>query len=95
MAKARRLQVDLNIGAELSTTPTMVGAAEAAGFDGVTISETSRDAFLAATLALEHSRNIMVATEVAVAFPRSPMVTAMPSSVRSNSSRVGSSFSLP
>jgi probable F420-dependent oxidoreductase len=71
------LRVDLNIGAELATVRATVEAAEAAGFDGVTISETGRDAFIASTLALEHSRELTVATEVAVAFPRSPMVTAM------------------
>jgi probable F420-dependent oxidoreductase len=54
-----------------------VTAAEAAGFDGITISETGRDALIASALALEHSRALTVATEVAVAFPRSPMVTAM------------------
>lgn len=50
--------------------------AERLGFDGVTTSETGGDAFLPCVLVLEHTKRINVATSVAVAFPRSPMVTA-------------------
>lgn len=49
---------------------------EALGFDGATTAEAGHDPFLPAVLAAEHTRRIYLATNVAIAFPRSPMVTA-------------------
>lgn len=50
--------------------------AEAAGYDGLQVSETVHDAFALALLALEHTERIVVRTSVALAFARSPMLTA-------------------
>src|SRR3546814_20879884 len=47
------------------------------GFDTVHISETIRDPFAVAALAVEHSRTLTVRTSMVVAFARSPMVTAL------------------
>lgn len=49
---------------------------EALGFDGVTAPEAGHDPFLPLVLAAEHTRRIALGTNVAIAFPRSPMVTA-------------------
>jgi alkanesulfonate monooxygenase SsuD/methylene tetrahydromethanopterin reductase-like flavin-dependent oxidoreductase (luciferase family) len=47
------------------------------GFDTVHISETIRDPFAVAALAVEHSSTLTVRTSMVVAFARSPMVTAL------------------
>ena len=49
---------------------------EALGFDGVCTPEAGHDPFLPLTIAAEHTRTIHLGTNVAIAFPRSPMVTA-------------------
>lgn len=51
-------------------------AAEELGFAGLWTPETGHDAFLPLVLAAEHTRRITLGTAVAIAFPRSPMVTA-------------------
>lgn len=50
---------------------------EELGFDGIISSETAgHDPFFPLLLAAEHTRHVSLATGVAVAFPRSPMVVA-------------------
>lgn len=49
---------------------------EALGFDNLTMPEYGHDPFVPLGLAAEHTRRVQLATNVAVAFPRSPMVTA-------------------
>ncbi|MCC6765057.1 MAG: TIGR03617 family F420-dependent LLM class oxidoreductase [Deltaproteobacteria bacterium] len=49
---------------------------EALGFDGVCTPEAGHDPFLPLTIAAEHTATIHLGTNVAIAFPRSPMVTA-------------------
>jgi probable F420-dependent oxidoreductase len=59
--------------------PTIAAAArrtEELGFDGVTAPEAGHDPFLPLVVAAEHTRHIKLGTNVAIAFPRSPMVTA-------------------
>ena len=46
------------------------------GFSGVTITETGRTAYLAAAVAAVAAPNLSLTTGIAVAFPRSPMITA-------------------
>ncbi len=50
--------------------------AEALGFDGLTSAEAGHDPFIPLAVAAEHTRAITLGTNVAIAFPRSPMVTA-------------------
>jgi probable F420-dependent oxidoreductase len=63
-------------------TMTIGGIAAAArkvedlGFDGATIPEAGHDPYLPVTIAAEHTTHITLGTNVAIAFPRSPMVTA-------------------
>jgi probable F420-dependent oxidoreductase len=51
-------------------------AAEAAGFDGVVTLENRHEPFLALGVAAATTERLSLATGVAIAFPRSPMVTA-------------------
>ncbi len=71
-------KVDTGIySARLEEVPGQAKRAEALGYDGLNVAETAHDAFLPLVLAAEHTERIQVGTSVAIAFPRSPMVTAM------------------
>jgi probable F420-dependent oxidoreductase len=50
--------------------------AEDLGFDGLTFSEVRHDPFVVAAAAATSTRRLALATSVAIAFPRSPMVVA-------------------
>ena len=50
---------------------------ERIGFDGLAIRDNKDDPYVVSTLALQATRRVSVATSVAIAFPRSPTVTAM------------------
>lgn len=60
----------------LADVPVQASRAETLGYDGLTVNEAKLDPFVACTLAAEHTRRIQVATAIALAFPRSPMITA-------------------
>jgi probable F420-dependent oxidoreductase len=49
---------------------------QAAGFDGIVFTEAGRTAYLSAAVAATAAPRLHLSTGVAVAFPRSPMVTA-------------------
>ena len=51
-------------------------ALESAGFDGILFTEAGRTAYLSAAVAAAAAPGLELSTGVAVAFPRSPMVTA-------------------
>lgn len=51
-------------------------AAEAAGYDGITTSELAHDPFMPLALAADATETARLGTSIAVAFPRSPMITA-------------------
>ncbi len=51
-------------------------AAEEIGFDTLWSTETKHNSFLPLAIAAEHTEHIRLGTSVAIAFPRSPMVTA-------------------
>src|SRR5207302_673397 len=51
--------------------------AEEAGFESVWVAETARTAFIQAALAIRGTSRVTVGTAVALAFPRSPAITAM------------------
>jgi probable F420-dependent oxidoreductase len=50
---------------------------ERLGFDGLAIRDNKDDPYIVSTLALAATSRVSVATSVAIAFPRSPTVTAM------------------
>ena len=61
------------------TIDAMAAAArkiEELGFDGATTPEAGHDPFLPLMIAAEHTRRISLGTNVAIAFPRSPLVVA-------------------
>jgi probable F420-dependent oxidoreductase len=60
----------------LVDVPAHAKRAESIGFDGLLVPEAVHDPFLMGLLALEHTTNLSVATSVALAFPRSPTLTA-------------------
>ncbi len=67
------LPVDAN---PLPLVTTIAQAADELGFAAIWTPETGHNAFLPLVLAAEHTRRINLGTAVAIAFPRSPMVTA-------------------
>jgi probable F420-dependent oxidoreductase len=60
----------------LRDIPAAARAAEEAGFDAIWTAEAGNDGFIPAALIAEHTRKIKMGPAVAIAFPRSPMVTA-------------------
>ena len=50
---------------------------EALGYDGLVVEETKEDPYVVIALAAQATRTLGLATSVALAFPRSPTVTAM------------------
>lgn len=54
-------------------------AAECAGFDGFWVTEVANDPFLSMAVAARSTRHIELGTAIALAFTRSPMVTALAS----------------
>lgn len=60
----------------LSETGAYARRVEALGYDGLHVAETVHDAFSVALLAVEHTRRITVRTSIALAFVRSPTLTA-------------------
>lgn len=60
----------------LAEMPMYAQAAETLGFAGCWLAETKGDPFLGLTLAAEHSQQMQLGTAIAVAFPRSPTLTA-------------------
>jgi probable F420-dependent oxidoreductase len=64
------------MAARLDDVPPAARRAEDLGYDGFIVPQTSHDPFLPLALAAEHTERVELATAVAIAFPRSPMVTA-------------------
>jgi probable F420-dependent oxidoreductase len=60
----------------LAEVPATARESEQLGFDALWVQEAGNDPFLASAIAAEHTERVKVGTAVAIAFPRSPMVTA-------------------
>ena len=54
----------------------IAGQAQAAGFAGLWVTESAHNPFIACALAAGAADRLVLGTDVAIAFPRSPMVTA-------------------
>ncbi len=67
--------LDIGITTNLSLVPNRVTELAEAGFDGVFTAESNRDVFAPLVLAAEHS-DLYCYTNIALAFPRSPMLLA-------------------
>lgn len=73
------MKLDAAIPVDAHPLPSIAHVARAAeelGFAGLWAPETGHNPFLPLVLAAEHTRHITLGTAVAIAFPRSPMVTA-------------------
>lgn len=70
------MKVDAGVGVNLGKIAEAVRGMEAAGYDGIHTAETSHDPFFPLLLAAEHSEKLELATSIAVAFARSPMILA-------------------
>ncbi len=63
-------------GAAITAVGEEAAHAEALGFDGVGVTETTGNPFLAAAQAAQSTSHVRVSTAIALAFPRSPMDVA-------------------
>ncbi|MFV0494533.1 TIGR03617 family F420-dependent LLM class oxidoreductase [Mycobacterium sp.] len=71
------MQVDvMTIPQPLAQIGEVARRTRAAGFDGLLVTETGRTAYLGAAVAAQAAPGLELSTGVAVAFPRSPFVTA-------------------
>ena len=64
------------LAADLKSVPAFARAAEAAGYAGLWSVETQHEAFLPLAISATVTSRISLGTSIAVAFPRSPMITA-------------------
>jgi probable F420-dependent oxidoreductase len=64
------------VKADVAALAADARAVEALGFDGACTPEAGHDPFLPLMIAAEHTERLRLGTNVAIAFPRSPMVTA-------------------
>jgi len=72
-----RPALGLAVGGPYSQLPALGRAAEEAGFDSVWVAETDRESIVQATVLAQATSRIEVGTNITLAFPRSPTVTAM------------------
>jgi len=72
------MKVDTNIGnkPDLAYIAETARREEAAGYDGIWVSETNHDPFLPLAVAAGHTRTAELGTAIAVAFARNPMLLA-------------------
>jgi probable F420-dependent oxidoreductase len=71
------MDLGLVVGGDLRELAEVARRAEDAGFESVWVAETSRTAFVQAAVAIGATRTVTVGTDIALAFPRSPTITAM------------------
>ncbi|MGD0018068.1 MAG: TIGR03617 family F420-dependent LLM class oxidoreductase [Candidatus Limnocylindrales bacterium] len=71
------MRVGIAIGGSLPEVAALAGRAEAAGLESVWLAELDHSAFVQAAAAISATERIGVGTAVALAFPRSPTITAM------------------
>jgi probable F420-dependent oxidoreductase len=63
-------------GTPLSEVPRLAADAEGIGFAGIWFTESRRNPFMACALAALNTEHMALGTDIAVAFPRSPMIAA-------------------
>jgi probable F420-dependent oxidoreductase len=71
------MKVGIALGGSLAELGVLARRCEEAGFDSIWIAETGRTAFIQAAVAIQATERIVVGTSIALAFPRSPVITAM------------------
>jgi probable F420-dependent oxidoreductase len=71
------MHVGVVVGGDLQRIGALAKQVEDAGFESVWVAETSRSAFVQAAVVCAATAHITVGTDIALAFPRSPTLTAM------------------
>jgi probable F420-dependent oxidoreductase len=71
------VDVGVVVGGDLRELALRARQAEDAGFESVWVAETARSAFVQAAVAASATSRVTVGTDIALAFPRSPTITAM------------------
>ena len=71
------MQLGVVIGGDLRHLAGLAREVEEAGFESVWVAETARSAFVQAAVAASVTQRVLVGTNIALAFPRSPTITAM------------------
>ena len=71
------MQIGLSVGGPLGIIGGVARQCEEAGYRSLWVAETARTAFLQAAVALQATTDTTIGTAIALAFPRSPVVTAM------------------
>ena len=74
---ARPTGYGVAVGGPHALLPDIARQAEQRGFDAVWVSETARESIVQATICLGATSRIEVGTNITLAFPRSPTITAM------------------
>ena len=69
--------VGIVVGGHMSTIADLAKLAEDGGYESVWVAETAYSAFVQAALACQATSTVKVGTNIALAFPRSPTITAM------------------
>lgn len=70
-------EVGIVVGGHMRTVADLARLAEDAGYESVWVAETAYSAFVQAALACQATSRVKVGTNIALAFPRSPTITAM------------------
>jgi probable F420-dependent oxidoreductase len=71
------MKVGLAIGGPLSLVGEAARQCEQSGLESLWVAETARSAFIQSAVALQATTKATVGTSIALAFPRSPVITAM------------------
>jgi probable F420-dependent oxidoreductase len=71
------MELGVALGGDLRRLSALAREVEDAGFESVWCAETARSAFVQAAVACMSTSRLKVGTNIAVAFPRSPTITAM------------------
>jgi probable F420-dependent oxidoreductase len=69
--------VGIVVGGHMSTIADLARMAEDGGYESVWVAETAYSAYAQAALACQATARVKVGTNIALAFPRSPTITAM------------------
>jgi probable F420-dependent oxidoreductase len=69
--------VGIVVGGHMATVADLARMAEVGGYESVWVAETGYSAFVQAALVCDATTTIKVGTNIALAFPRSPTITAM------------------
>lgn len=69
--------VGIVVGGDLRAVGELARLAEESGYESAWVTETTHTPFVQAALAIEATRSVRIGTAIALAFPRSPTITAM------------------